>query len=155
MANFVKAFCMLILCVLTLAACRSIEGNHQGPLESPLASTTTVQETETVPSQTPGLATPYSQEPAAGICGSFEDEVVVITINPDIPDPRCVIIAPDQILKVVNNRQETLQVSIANMEATIEPGSEHTFNVPFGQYLAPGVHLIEVKPCCGASLWLK
>ena len=35
------------------------------------------------------LATPYAQEPAAGICASFEGEMVTVSLNPDIPDPRC------------------------------------------------------------------
>jgi hypothetical protein len=153
--NSIKWLCMLVMGTVILAACVSFEGSNQNPTGSPHASSTPSLETESVPTKTPSLATPVSQEPAAGICGSFEGEWVVITIYPDIADPRCTIITPNQMLKVVNQRQETIQVSIANMEATIEPGGEHTFDTPFGQYLAPGVHLIEVKPCCGASLWLK
>ena len=155
MTNFIKILSIFVLCSFILTACRPSESISQSPLASPYASSTTFPEKVVPPSQTPNLATPVSQEPAAGICGGFEGELVVITIYPDIPDPRCAIIKPEQMLKVVNSRQETLQVSIANMAATIDPGGEHLFNVPFGQYLAPGVHLIEVKPCCGASLWLK
>jgi hypothetical protein len=155
MTNFIKMLYIFALCAFILTACRPSEGSSQSPLASPSTTSTTFPEKVNSPSQTPNLATPVSQEPAAGICGGFEGELVVITIYPDIPDPRCAIIKPNQMLKVVNSRQETLQVSIANMTATIDPGGEHLFNVPFGQYLASGVHLIEVKPCCGASLWLK
>jgi hypothetical protein len=151
----IKTLCMLITGAVILAACLSFEGRIQNPSSSPPASSTTSLETESVPTKIPSLATPVVQEPAAGICGSFDGEWVVITIYPDIPDPRCAIITPDQMLKVVNQRQETIQVFIGNLEATIEPGSEYAFNMPFGEYLAPGVHLLEVKPCCGASLWLK
>jgi hypothetical protein len=74
-----------------------------------------------------------------------------------MPDPRCVIIQPDQMLKVVNGLPETVTGSIANMGATIEPGGKPAFNLPFGHYLAPGgVHTIYSNLCCGgASLWLK
>lgn len=155
MMNPTKKLSIFALCAFILTACRPSESSSQSPLASPSASSTTLPEKLNPPSQTPNLATPISQEPAAGICGGFEGDLVVITIYPDIPDPRCAIIKPNQMLKVVNSRQETLQVSIANMTTTIDPGSEYLFSVPFGQYLAPGVHLIEVKPCCGASLWLK
>jgi hypothetical protein len=155
MTNSTKMLFTFTLCAFILNACCPTEGRSHIPLASPSASAVTLPETESPPAQPPNLATPVSQEPAAGICGSFEGEWVVITVNPDIPDPRCAIINPDQMLKVVNGRQVTLQVSIADMTTTIEPGGEHTFDTPFGQYLAPGVHLIEVNPCCGASLLLK
>jgi hypothetical protein len=155
MTNSVNILSIFTLCGFILAACHSSEGSTQSHLASPFARSTTLPEMVSPPSQTPHLATLVFQQPAAGIRNGSEGELVVITIYPNIPDQRCAIIAPDQILKVVKSRRETLQVSIANMETTIEPGSEHTFNVPLGQYLAPGMHLIEVNPCCGASLWLK
>jgi len=48
-----------------------------------------------------------------------------------------------------------LQVSLAGQQASLEPGGEVLFEVPLGQLLAPGVHRIEVSPCCGAELWLQ
>jgi hypothetical protein len=154
MKKSIKTLCMLITGAVILTACLSFGGRIHEPTGLPPASST-FPEKETLPTQSPNLATPISLEPAAGICGSFEGKWVVITIYPDIPDPRCAIIAPDQMLKVVNSRQETLRVSIGTMEAMIEPGDEHTFDIPFGQYLAPGVHRIGVDPCCGAELWLQ
>jgi hypothetical protein len=106
-----------------------------------------------VPSR--NLATPAAQQPAAGICGHMEGELAVVTIYPDIPDPRCQIVSVDQKLKVVNRRLETLEVSLASLEAVIEPGGERTFQVPFGEILAPGVHYLQVLPCCSAALWLQ
>jgi hypothetical protein len=159
MTSSFKFILVHALGVFLLAACRSIEGEPQNHLASPSpipsANPEATTQTNVAPSQVPDLATPVASQPAAGICGGFEGALVVITIYPDIPDPRCTIITPDQILKVVNSREETLQVSIANFEATIEPGGERIFNLPFGQYLAPGVHNVEVLPCCGAALWLQ
>jgi len=155
--NSFKTFCVLVICAIALASCISSAGNNQSTSLPSFTRTSEVQNPESPPSQTPNLATPESQSPASGICAEPESEWVVVTIRPDIPDPRCVIIQPDQMLKVVNGLPETVKVSIAKMEATIEPGGEHAFNLPFGQYLAPGgVHTIYSDLCCGgASLWLK
>lgn len=101
------------------------------------------------------LATPVAESPAAGICAAFEGIQVTITIYPDIPDPRCSIIKSEQMLEVVNARNETLLVSIGRMQAELAPGESHIFDLPFGEYLAQGVHRVEVQPCCGAELWLK
>ncbi len=101
------------------------------------------------------LATPVSQEPAAGICGSSATEVVEITLYPDIPDPRCAQVRPEQVLKVLNRTQGTLEVRIGLFATSLEPGGEYTFDVPFGDYLAPGVHQLLVLPCCGPELWLR
>jgi len=100
------------------------------------------------------LATPAAQSPAAGICGEFSGELVTIVINPDIPDPRCARIQPTQKLVVINHRGEVIQVRIGDFEASIQPDSQQLFDLPFGEYLAPGVHLILVSPCCGAELVL-
>jgi len=159
MRSFIKLLPMFSPIIFLLTACGSMEFSVQSHLTSSPPISTSNQElegqTEIHPDQAPILATPVSQEPAAGICGAFEGELVIITINSDIPDPRCVIISPVQMLKIVNRRHETLQVSLVNLETTIESGGEHTFQMPFGQYLAPGVHYIEVLPCCGAALWLQ
>jgi hypothetical protein len=100
------------------------------------------------------LATPIAQSPAAGICADFAEEVVTVTIHPDITDPRCSFIHPDQILEVINNRDETITIVIGHLEASLAPGESHLFDLPFGEYLAPGVHRIDVQPCCGAELVL-
>jgi hypothetical protein len=110
---------------------------------------------ETVPFLAPEvLATPAALSPAAGICGGFDGELVTITINPDMPNPRCAKIQPLQKLVVVNQRGETIQVRIGPFEETILPGGQQLFDLPFGEYLAPGVHGMIVSPCCGAELLL-
>jgi hypothetical protein len=81
--------------------------------------------------------------------------MVKVTLNPDMPDPRCSIVRPDQKLSVINKTQNTLEVSIGKFTASLEPGAEILFDTPFGEYLAPGVHQLLVLPCCGPELWLE
>lgn len=103
----------------------------------------------------PAKATPYAESPAAGICGESEGPVVTVTIQPDIPDPRCLVIRPDQRLKVVNRTSGSLQVALGPFLAEIDPGGEYLFDRAFGEYLASGVHQVLVSPCCSPELWLK
>ncbi len=107
------------------------------------------------PAVLPDLVTPVADSPASGICATFDSEIVTFTIHPDIPDPRCSLIRPEQKLQVVNAREETLNVILGGRMAEIAPGESYLFDLPFGEYLAPGVHRIEVQPCCGAELWLQ
>jgi hypothetical protein len=115
----------------------------------------TITASSTATNEPSPLATPYAQSPAAGICASFEGEIVKVTLNPDIPDPRCSKVRANQKLEVANHTQNTLQVSIGSFEASLEPGAEVLFDIPFGDYLETGVHQLQVDPCCGAELWLE
>lgn len=100
-------------------------------------------------------STPYAQEPAAGICGEFEGPIASILLRPDIPDPRCIRVKPDQYFSVKNETDQRLQVSIAHFQAEVDPGEEVTFETPFGKYLAPGVHhLTTSAPPGGPEIWL-
>ena len=147
----VIAIGVLILLIAGTFGC----GRNREPDKDPL---TVVQADENLPAdgpEFPALATPVADSPAAGICAEFEGKVVKVTIHPDIPDPRCSLIQPDQILEVVNAQQETLTVSIGRLAAEIAPDERYLFDLPFGEYLALGVHRIEVQPCCGAELWLQ
>lgn len=108
-----------------------------------------------IPSSLESKATPYAQSPAAGICPEIEGEIVSMTINPDVPDPRCVIVQPDQRLRVVNNLDELITASLGSLSTSIAPKAEHTFEKTFGEVLMPGVHNLGVNTCCGGSIWLK
>jgi len=101
------------------------------------------------------LATPVSQLPAAGICASFEGTLVTVTIFPGYADPRCTTVRPDQNLQIINRTLAPLQVHIGTFSASLDPGADYSFRVPFGKYLAPGVHQVQVLPCCGPELWLQ
>ena len=100
-------------------------------------------------------ATPIADSPAAGICAEHEGSLVSVTIFPDIPDPRCSLVRPDQRLRVINMRSENIAVNLARLRAEIGPGEDYTFVEPFGVLLMPGVHRFDVSPCCGAELVLR
>ena len=136
----------IIYLMLFLSACTGID-----------IKVTTEMPTPTIFSPTPTyfLATPYAQSPVAGICASFEGEMVVVSIYPDIPDPRCIKVRADQQLTVVNRTQNNLEVSLGIYKASLTPGAETTFDAPFGMYLATGVHQLQVSPCCSPELVLE
>jgi hypothetical protein len=101
------------------------------------------------------LATPIAESPAAGICGELEGEIVTMTINPDMPDPRCLRVHGEQRLRVVNQRGETLEIALGRATASLQPGAEITFERSFGELLLPGVHALQVFPCCGGEIVLS
>jgi hypothetical protein len=104
---------------------------------------------------TRSLAPPDSQEPAAGICGSVSTVGVVIRLDQDIADPRCVKVRANQTLSIYNNTDKNLDVSFAGiLQTELAPGIKTSIDTPFGEYLAPGVHQLNVSPCCGAEIWL-
>ncbi len=135
-----------MILLINLAACTDQDVQPTIPLSIP---------TETTTQATSLLATPYSQQPAAGICASFEGQVVTVTLNQDIPDPRCAKVTADQTLTVINNTQSSLQIAIGRFTSSLAPGENKTIDTPFGEYLALGVHQLQVSPCCGAELWLE
>jgi hypothetical protein len=153
-----KTIMIVIGSLLTLTlACNFIgrgdQSQHQGSNNQFLDSQNETLQTGQGSAALP-LATPAAQSPAAGICAEFDGPWVTITVRPDIPDPRCALIRPEQMLEVVNQREETLSIRIGYLEVELAPGESHKFEVPFGDYLAPGVHVIQVQPCCGAELVL-
>ena len=136
----------MIYLILFLSACTGIDTQDTTEVPSPTIFITT---------PTYLLATPYAQSPAAGICASFDGDTVVVNLYADIPDPRCIKVRGDQRLSVVNQTQNTLEISLGIYKASLAPGAETTFDAPFGSYLATGVHQLQVSPCCGAELVLE
>lgn len=110
---------------------------------------------EVVDHTSSALATPSSDSPAAGICPEATGSIVTMTINPDVPDPRCMIVQADQRLRVVNNHESSLDVALGHLTATVAAGESVTFELPFGELLMVGVHHLLVDPCCGGSIWLQ
>jgi hypothetical protein len=102
----------------------------------------------------PSLATPYAMMPAAGICGVAEGERVTISLEPGIPNPRCVQVQPEQMLTVVNLTGGSVDISLGEFQATLAPGKSINLDKPFGEYLARGVHALGVSPCCGGEIVL-
>ena len=101
------------------------------------------------------LATPHAQEPAAGICAQPDGDEVVMRLEPGIPDPRCLIVLPGQHLRVINHTGAEVMVGLGPFSASLASDGEIVFETPFSRYLMPGVHSLDVDPCCGGELWLK
>jgi hypothetical protein len=87
---------------------------------------------------------------------------VIITMNPDTPSPRCVVVTGGQHLKVVNPSNQfgaagrTITVSFARFPPRqVAIGATTTFDQTFGSYLAPGVHEVHITPAYSAEIWLR
>jgi hypothetical protein len=100
----------------------------------------------------PLLATPVASSPAAGICASSDSQIVAVQILPGIPDPRCAQVRGDQQLSITNRTEGTIEVGLGPYSAELAPGQEYLITAPFQAYLAPGVHAVNVSPCCGGEI---
>ena len=143
--RFSSLFVLVAVLIIPLSACV-----QAGTVSTSSAPTSSASDTALPYS----LATPYAQEPAAGICTTFDGDVVTITLNADVPDPRCTKVRPDQTLKVVNNTVTPLSISIGPFKSALLAANAYSIDVPFSDYLKPGVHQLQVSPCCGAEIWL-
>lgn len=100
-------------------------------------------------------ATPASDQPAAGICGAQQGDIITLEIFPDMPNPRCSKARPEQQLRVVNRTSTEIQVSLARYQFTLEPDETQTIEAPLGEYLLPGVHHLSVVGGHAPALWLQ
>jgi hypothetical protein len=100
------------------------------------------------------LKPPDAASPAAGICARESNslDLVVVTFQIDnVPSPRCTRVLAHQYLSVKNNTNSEIKVRLAQFVLHIKPGDSQTIDVPFGDYLAPGVHILEGL---GGAIWL-
>ena len=107
---------------------------------------------------------PDSQYPAAGACPKQAGSPVRVQVDPDVPVPRCVVVAPGQDLTVVNNTNElqqagsTVTVTWADYAPRVlKIGASTSYTQPFGSYLMPGVHRLHISLYgqSGAEIWLQ
>lgn len=97
-----------------------------------------------------------SEEPAAGICASSDDILVLVRIVPGaMPDPRCLEIQPDQYLQFRNETNENVLLQLGRFEATIRPGEMQAFDEAGGSFLAAGVHRPGLSAGSAPEIWLK
>jgi hypothetical protein len=90
------------------------------------------------------LKPPDSDSPVSGICGRAEAEIVEIILTIEGPAmPRCVQVTSEQRLKFTNNKDRMAQLNLGQYSLSLPPGGEILIDHPVGEYLAPGVHLIE------------
>jgi hypothetical protein len=97
--------------------------------------------------------------PAAGTCGNAPSGgAAEITLNPDVPSPRCVIVHSLNQLKFVNNTDSEQSVSTGYDAVTLQPHEAHLFAQRVGDYWAPGVHRIDTGALyagSGPEVWLQ
>ncbi|MGA2910538.1 MAG: hypothetical protein ABSE04_01915 [Candidatus Microgenomates bacterium] len=98
-----------------------------------------------------------SQAPAASSCNSVQGDVISVTLNPDVPNPRCVIISANQKLTLVNGTSQLISLDYDSYVSKISPGSNYTFPVVASLFLAPGVHVIKTSLYSGSGpeVWLQ
>jgi hypothetical protein len=145
----------------------SVTPTTTAPLPSSVSTPTTSQSPTQRPTPHPSrtLVPASSRYPAAGSCAFTTGTVVTVTLNPDVPMPRCVSLHRWQELRVVNNSTLlgspalTLTVRWADYPArTLKPGESTTYKDLAGSYLAVGVHRIVAAPLYGgqpeAEVWL-
>lgn len=77
-----------------------------------------------------------------------------IFLEPGIPNPRCLQVLPVQFLTVTNQTGGPVTIGLADVQAELGSGESFTFQLALGEMLAPGVHLLQVEPCCGGEIIL-
>lgn len=110
------------------------------------------------------LVPPDTLFPAAGACGQAIGADAVIDTNPDIPQPRCLVVRADQHLEVRNtsNRfgQPGQPITLTwppYSSRTLAAGASTVYGATFSSYLALGVHDVRISlyPGGGAEVWLR
>ena len=93
------------------------------------------------------LATPEPGGPAAGTClGPDEGSTGTITINEDVPSPRCLQIRPSQRLILVNATAHSMTARVGRLEMRLEKGGTVQTTLGVGRYLvAGGVHRVRLS----------
>lgn len=95
---------------------------------------------------------------AAGICAEPpESEIVAVSVNFDIPSPRCQKVRADQKLAVENTTESGLTLWFgknADVRFTAMPRGRVVTEREFGEYLEPGVHVLFGEPYSGPEIWL-
>lgn len=86
---------------------------------------------------------------AAGICADAVGNIVSVSINPDVPDPRCVQVDGGQRLSVVNHTNDGQKVTIGDINIILEPGEEYLIDQPMSSFLQPCCNYLQSDPGMG------
>jgi hypothetical protein len=123
-------------------------------------ATTAGAPSPTTPPTTPTDSPAATDQPktAAACEGPMSAPVALVEVNPDTSKPRCLIVRPDQRLRVLNTtsrfgqRGTSVVVTFARWSPqTLDPGESITFNAPVGQVLDLGVHDLRLE--VGGQHW--
>ena len=103
------------------------------------------------------LAPADTQTPAAGTCLPADGPVATVTLSPDVPQPRCVVVKPEQRLDLVNPGQTAVTATLGAQTIIVPAGQTGRIDLAFGDYLEPGVHRLDVAELYASSspeIWL-
>jgi hypothetical protein len=87
-----------------------------------------------------------------------------VRLDPDTPDPRCIVVSSRQRVRVVNmsagygQQGKSITIRFAYFPPRVlRVRAATTFHLPVGNYLAPGVHDLHVSLYGGGGpeIWLK
>ena len=116
------------------------------PLSSPSTTTPRASGGPTVMGASYSLRPGVRAEPdfigpgAAGVCPTESHELVSVTLEIDVPNPRCAVIKGSQRLRVTNHTSEIVHAVLGPLEMVLPPGSSLTIKEEFRTYLEPGGH---------------
>lgn len=150
-----RSIIYLILLSILAAGCAYLRISPTPSFTLAPPHTSTPTSSVTPPPAMQSLATPYANQPAAGICaGPAEAETAAIEINTDVPSPRCLKVTAGQKLLVTNRTDAAIVVTLGSHQASLEPGAQQLLDVRLGDIFAPGVHVLQVEPYFGPEIWL-
>jgi hypothetical protein len=138
---------LLLGAALLLSACRS--GAGEGTVVG-------IEQSPPEEREQPTLAPPDADRPAVGSCAEAQGAEAVVSLNPDFPDPRCLIVNPDQRLRIVSRLDGEVQVALGSVSVIVGPGFDGVIGPRFGDYLEPGVHFLGESTYEGnVEIWLR
>ena len=126
---------------------------HKTSIKPQTTTTTPTTAPTTVAAETKSPAD--SNTPAAGACGEATSSLVLVTIFPDVPSPRCVTVSTTQTLDILNNTDKTINAVLGSKKVTVAPNAHGYITDAFGNYLEVGVHDMTASPYPGPEIWLK
>ena len=98
---------------------------------------------------------PDANTPAAGICAEPQGDPVNIVLGTDASGlplaGRCIVVNPVQRIKLINQSVNPIKMRLMEYPITLFVGGELLLDRPVGQYLALGVHILDLGP----ELWVK
>ena len=112
------------------------------------------------------MVPPDGITPAAGACSNATGGVAAITLNPDVPAPRCIIVHDTDRLKITNNMGVTVQADDGGngFVITINNGATDEEVKAVGCCWQPGVHRLRISNAntqaklyggSGPEVWLQ
>lgn len=144
----VVSFVLIILAVVWL---RTIPINQSLPIVS---STNSVVTAKRAPASRLYPASVNTSSEVACM-PRVNTDLVVLIVRGSRLNPDCQIVASNQSLEVNNLGKMNISGSLANKHFRVDPGKNYINHLTFGQYLATGVHFININGVGSVKLWLK